>query len=139
MSGAGGGDGEGDGAGPGGLGTYGVLWGIKGGPGVPGDGAGDTENEIHTITNQIEAPVLLKRVQPDYPHLAVLARREGDVILEGVIGLDGRIESIRVLHSVPLLDEAALHAVRQWVYTPARMSGRPVRVFLTIKITFRVD
>ena len=58
------------------------------------------------------------------------------MILEAVIGTDGRITEARVLRSIPLLDQAALDAVRQWVYTPTTLSGTPVAVVITVTVTF---
>jgi protein TonB len=76
---------------------------------------------------QIQAPALVKRVPPVYPPLAVSAQVQGVVILEATVGRDGHVEAVEVLRSIPLLDKAAIGAVRQW-YTPrcfstARRSG----------------
>jgi periplasmic protein TonB len=67
---------------------------------------------------QIQEPALVKRVPPVYPPIAVSAKVQGVVILEATVGRDGRVEAIEVLRSVPLLDRAAIDAVRQWVYAP---------------------
>ena len=50
---------------------------------------------------------------------------QGVVILEAVIGADGKVQDLRVLRSIPLLDEAALAAVRDWEYTPTLLNGEP--------------
>lgn len=84
----------------------------------------------------IEPPVLIHRVEPAYPAIARLGGIEGLVILEGVIAADGRIESLNLVKSILALDPAALSAVRQWVYTPARRGGVPVRVRVTIRVQF---
>ena len=55
------------------------------------------------------------------------------------IGEDGRVQQARVLRSVQLLDEAALTAVRQWVFTPTRLNGEPVPVVMTVTVTFRLQ
>ena len=73
------------------------------------------------------------------PQIALSARREGTVIVEAIIGEDGRVQQARVLRSVPLLDEAALTAVRQWVFTPTRLNGEPVPVVMTVTVTFRIQ
>ena len=79
------------------------------------------------------------RIEPDYPEIARRARIEGFVILEVVIGTDGRIERIQTLKSEPLLEEAARKAVSRWVYRPALQHGRPVKVFATIRVEFRLN
>jgi protein TonB len=75
-------------------------------------------------------------VSPRYPPVAQSARIEGVVILETVIDVQGRVESARVLRSVPLLDQAALDAVRQWRFTPARLNGEAVPVVMTVTVNF---
>jgi len=77
-------------------------------------------------------------VRPVYPPLAQAGRVEGTVVLEAVINERGTIERIKVLRSVPLLDAAAVDAVRQWRYTPTLLNGVPVGVLMTIYITFSV-
>jgi protein TonB len=88
---------------------------------------------------QIQPPRKLKDVAPIYPQIALSARREGTVIVEAIIGEDGRVQQARVLRSVQLLDEAALTAVRQWVFTPTRLNGEPVPVVMTVTVTFRLQ
>ncbi len=58
------------------------------------------------------------------------------VILEAVIGVDGKVTNAQVLRSIPLLDQAALDAVRQWQYTPTLLNGAPVPVIMTVTVTF---
>jgi protein TonB len=61
---------------------------------------------------------------------------QGVVILEAIIGQDGRILDARVLRSIPLLDQAALDAVKQWEYTPTLLNGVPVPVIMTVTVQF---
>jgi protein TonB len=58
------------------------------------------------------------------------------VILEAVIGEDGAVSSARVLRSIPLLDQAALDAVRQWRYEPTLLNGVPTPVIMTVTVNF---
>ena len=58
--------------------------------------------------------------------------------LEAVIGPDGRVTDVKVLRSVPLLDEAALNAVRQWTYTPTLLNGLAVPVIMTVTVNFQL-
>jgi protein TonB len=87
----------------------------------------------------IREPQKLVNVQPLYPEAARAARVEGIVIIEAVIAPDGTVRDARVLRSRPLLDEAALHAVRQWRYTPTLLNGVPVPVIVTVTVNFRLQ
>jgi protein TonB len=55
-----------------------------------------------------------------------------------VIGIDGKVADAKVLRSIPLLDQAALAAVRQWEYTPTLLNGVPVPVIMTVTVTFNL-
>jgi periplasmic protein TonB len=87
----------------------------------------------------IKAPARTKYVAPAYPELARRARVQGIVIIEAMIGADGRVEQARVGRSQPLLDDAALAAVRQWEYTPTLLNGRPTPVIMTVTVVFRLQ
>ena len=87
----------------------------------------------------IKAPTQIAKVQPNYPADALAARVQGIVILEALIGVDGSVTDAKVLRSVPLLDQAAINAVRQWRYTPTLMNGAPVPVVMTVTVTFNLD
>jgi protein TonB len=86
-----------------------------------------------------ELPRKIVDVHPLYPEMARSARVEGTVILEAVLDTSGHVTQLRVLKSVPLLDQAALDAVRQWKYTPSIYYGRPVSVLLTITVRFTLQ
>jgi periplasmic protein TonB len=84
----------------------------------------------------VRAPKLVRRVEPDYPKVAQEARIEGTVILEATTDIYGRVAAVRVLRSVALLDAAAVDAVRQWVYEPLLVNGRPRPVTFTVTVRF---
>jgi protein TonB len=88
------------------------------------------------VGGNIRQPTQLRRVNPIYPAEAQAARVQGVVILEAVIGVDGRVEDARVLRSIPLLDQAAIDAVQQWEYTPTLLNGAPVPVIMTVTVQF---
>jgi TonB family protein len=125
--GSGGGIGAGNGAGlgegdGGGIGQ-GSGGGTGGGPYQPGSG--------------IEPPVLVREVRASYTTEARRRALEGDVVLEVVVGREGRVTSARVLQGLGAgLDERALDAVRQWRFTPARRQGVPVDVVVTVSVEF---
>lgn len=90
------------------------------------------------VGGQIQAPGLIHRVAPEYPLIAVKARVQGTVILEATVDERGRVQSTRVLRSIPLLDDAALEAVRQWGYSPLLLNGEPCPFILTVTVSFRL-
>jgi periplasmic protein TonB len=120
-------------------GPFGDGSGTPGGSGAGPSGNGDDPNasSVLTLTGDMVRPVLLTKVEPVYPTTARIARMEGRVTVEAVIGLDGRVESAEVIASTsPLFDDAALDAVRRWRYRPALMNGRPVRVYYKFAVGF---
>jgi len=88
------------------------------------------------IHQGIRQPTRILDAQPIYPVIAQSARVQGVVILEAVVGADGRVREARVLRSIPLLDQAALDAVRKWVYTPTLLNGVPIPIVMTVTVTF---
>ena len=111
-----------------------------GGSGGGDLGGGGNGDEILPVVGDVRAPVLLERVEPDYPESARRARLQGIVILEATITTSGEVQEVRVLKSVnPLLDEAAVRAVRVWRYRPATLNGRAVPVYLTVTVRFGID
>jgi protein TonB len=60
------------------------------------------------------------------------------VIIEAVVDRDGRVEDLKVLRSIPLLDAAALDAVRQWRYAPLLLNGQPARFVVTVTVSFQL-
>jgi protein TonB len=88
------------------------------------------------IGGDIKEPKKLRDVKPAYPEIAQAAGVQGIVILETVIDVDGTVRDAKVLRSVPLLDQAALDAVRQWVFTPTVFNGVPVPVIMTVTVNF---
>ena len=91
------------------------------------------------VGGDITAPALVSRVQPEYPPLAVSARVQGVVILEAVVDREGRVEEVKILRSIPLLDAAAAAAVRQWRYSPLLLNGTPQRFVLTVTVSFSLN
>ena len=87
----------------------------------------------------IQAPRKIVDVAPIYPSLARMAHVEGVVILEAVIDARGNVESVRVLRSIPQLDQAAADAVRQWRFTPARLNTETVPVVMTVTVNFTLQ
>ena len=84
----------------------------------------------------MQAPRKVTHVDPGYPRVAQAAHVEGTVILEAIIDASGAVTSVRVLRSIPLLDQAAVDAVRGWKFTPTLLNGVPVPIALTVTVRF---
>ena len=91
------------------------------------------------IGGEVKAPALIGRVEPEYPPIAVRAQVQGVVILEAIVDPHGRVEDVRVLRSIPLLDKAAITAVRQWRYSPLLLNGTAERFVLTVTVSFSLS
>jgi protein TonB len=89
-----------------------------------------------TVTSDVQAAKLIRKVQPVYPRLAIIARLSGTVRLTGIIGKDGLIQQLQVIDGPPLLVQAAVDAVRQWVYRPTMLNNKPVEVIAPIIVNF---
>ncbi len=87
---------------------------------------------------QMRPPKLFKKVAPIYPEIAREAHIEGPVVIEATTDIYGRVVSWKVLHSIPLLDQAALDAVRQWIYEPLIINGKPRGVIFTVTVRFQL-
>ena len=87
----------------------------------------------------MKTPVKIVDVPPIYPTIARSAHIQGVVILEAVLDAKGRVESVRVLRSMPTLDQAAVDAVQQWRFTPALLNGQPVPVVMTVTVNFTLQ
>ena len=61
---------------------------------------------------------------------------QGVVILETTIDIHGQVSDARVLRSIPMLDQAAIDAVRQWAFTPTYLNGMAVPVIMTVTVNF---
>jgi periplasmic protein TonB len=80
----------------------------------------------------------LYQPSPVYPPLATMARVQGTVVLQAIIGTDGTIKDLKVLSGHPLLVRAALEAVKTWRYQPTLLNTEPVEVLTEINVTFKL-
>jgi periplasmic protein TonB len=124
----------------------GVPGGVEGG--VPGGVVGGVVGGLPDappppqavrVGGQIKEPKKLKNVNPAYPDIAKQARVQGVVILECTISPQGKVTDVKVLRGIPLLDAAAIEAVKQWVYSPTLLNGVPVPVIMTVTVNFRLS
>jgi protein TonB len=79
-----------------------------------------------------ELPETITKVQPENPSCGA----QGTVLIQALVGKDGRVKDTRVVGSIPCLDEAARSAVRQWVFKPALAKGSPVAVWVAVPVRF---
>jgi TonB family protein len=91
------------------------------------------------VGGEIRAPQKVYNVSPVYPQEAQDARVQGIVIIEAKIAADGSVAEAWVLRSIPMLDGAALDAVRQWRYSPTLLNGAPVPVIMTVTVNFTLS
>ena len=94
---------------------------------------------VYRVGGDIPPPRKTKDTKPDYPREAQDKRIQGVVIMEVVIGPNGKVRDARVLRSVPGLDQAALAAVRKWEYAPTQRNGVAVPVLMTVNIGFTLN
>lgn len=88
------------------------------------------------VGGAIKAPKKIRHVDPVYPRIAAVAHVQGIVVLECLLSPEGRVAEVKVLQGIPLLDEAAVQAVRQWVFTPTLFNGVPVPAIMTVNVRF---
>ena len=79
---------------------------------------------------------LISRKDPEYPVLAKQSRAQGEVILTATIGVDGKVKDVKVVSGHPLLRNAAVTAVKQWVYKATILNGKPVESETRITLNF---
>ena len=104
------------------------------GPVVP-----DNPATKHPPVSVLEQGVVLTRVQPVYPHIAIVNRIQGPVHLHAVIAANGNLEALRVLDGHPMLAQAALEAVRQWRFRPYALNGKPIEVQTEVTVNFTLN
>lgn len=91
------------------------------------------------VGGNIKTPTKIQHVSPVYPQEAQDARVSGMVIIEVMIDAEGNVSDARVLRSIPMLDQAALDAVKQWRFTPTLLNGAPVTVLMTVTVNFTLQ
>ncbi len=115
----------------------GVLGGVIGGMGAPPPPK--PKSGPLRVGGNVQAAKIINRVQPVYPPLARQTRISGTVRLHAIISKDGTIQQLEVVSGHPLLQQAALDAVRQWRYQPTLLNGDPVEVDTTIDVIFSLN
>jgi protein TonB len=118
-----------------GAGTAGgVVGGVPGG--TAGGVVGGVPGGVRGGASAVQEARLIRRVEPVYPPLARQARVAGTVRVETTIGVDGRVKTATAISGPPLLRQAAVEAVTQWVYRPGLLNGQPVEVPTQVDVRF---
>jgi TonB family protein len=95
-----------------------------------------TADQVYEFIAVDVKPVVSTDTQPVYPQSAIDAGIEGTVVVSIVIGADGSVTSAEIFSSIPQLDNAALRAARNKVFSPGMVGGAPVRTKMNIPVTF---
>lgn len=105
---------------------------------TPGDPIPEGKN-VFKVGGAVKPPRVKKAPDPKYPDLARGLRREGLVVLWGVVREDGKLHDVRVARPVGLgFEEQAVEAVKSWEFEPSTKDGKPVAVQINVEINFRL-
>ncbi len=100
----------------------------------------DADDTVYKTGGDVEEPVEISRTQPTYPEEARKNHIEGLVVIESIIDQKGAVTAAKVVKSPDdLLSNAAVAAVQTWKYKPATKNGQPVKVYLTVTVTFKLQ
>jgi protein TonB len=88
-----------------------------------------------------EMPVPVRMVNPEYPRIAQEAGVSGRVIAHVLVSRAGRVLDVKIDpdHSIPMLNDAAVQAVRQWAFKPALVNDRPIEVWVAVPFNFSLQ
>jgi protein TonB len=124
----------------------GVLGGIIGGipavappPPPPPPVKKDVTPTRIKVGGNVQGAMILKKIAPQYPALAKSARVSGVVHLQAIIAKDGTIQQLHSAGGPALLIQAAMDAVKTWIYKPTMLNGEPVQVETTIDVNFTLN
>ncbi|MGH9647972.1 MAG: energy transducer TonB [Bryobacteraceae bacterium] len=90
------------------------------------------------VGGDVKPPIKVKDVKPVYPDIARQTRTQGVVVVELTVGVTGKVDSAKVVKSLPMLDNAALEAVKKWEYKPTVIDGKATPVIMTTAVIFKL-
>lgn len=109
--------------------------GVGSGHGGPGVGAGFFTPGIDGVSK----PTAIYTPEPEFSEEARKAKYQGAVMIDAIIGTDGRVHNARIVRSLGMgLDEKAMEIVRLWKFDPGKKDGRPVPVQMGLEIDFNL-
>ena len=91
------------------------------------------------VASELQQAKLVNNPMPVYPVLAKRGRVEGTVRLTATISKDGSVEKVETVSGHPILEQAAVEAVRKWKYRPTVLNGETVEVVTTIDVVFKLS
>lgn len=117
---------------------------------TPGVAAGDGDNivvappsdDMPALGEYVyveELPEAITKVPPEYPDIARQANVDGTVMMQVLVGKDGKVKDAKVVKSVAMLDAAAVAAVKQWIFKPALSNNKPVAVWVAVPMKFTLN
>ena len=118
----------------------GVPWGSETGVGVDGPPASEqvTGGPL-PVAGDVKAPIVVRRVQPIYPRVALMGRMNGTVVVQCIIDRNGQVRDTRVVRSTfGAFDQPAVDAVKQWVFAAGSLHGQAVDTIFELTVSFRV-
>jgi protein TonB len=121
------------------TGSFDVVWAPERGVSVLVSPSPESDRlpELGEYVQVDELPEALTKVKPEIPMTTGKESLvEGTVLVQALVGKDGRVKDTKVIKSVPFLDDAAVAAVRKWVFKPASSGGKPVAVWVAVPISF---
>jgi len=91
------------------------------------------------VGDNLQEPKLMKKIAPSYPPLARSLRIEGSVRFTATIRKDGTVANVQLVSGHKMLVQPATDAVKQWLYRPAVLNGKPVEVSTQIDVKFTLN
>ena len=91
------------------------------------------------ISSRVVEGLLIRKTMPTYPPIAKATGTQGTVVLQATIARNGTIENLRMVSGPTLLQQAALDAVKNWLYRPYLLNGEPVEVETTVNVVFKLQ
>lgn len=89
----------------------------------------------------VTVPILINEIRPSYPPMAKKLRAQGMVTLNILVGIDGNVDDVKILNVSRAglgFEKSAEKAVRQWHYKPATKNGTRVRMWLPVRVPFKM-
>ena len=91
------------------------------------------------IGGDVKTARLISQVAPLYPAMAKSQHVSGNVVIDALIDVSGRVTTMKIISGPALLHQAAKDALHQWKYQPASLDGKPVPMHLTVTLQFRIQ
>ncbi len=91
------------------------------------------------VSGGVQQARLISSVSPAYPAFARSMGLQGDITIDALIDATGKVTTMKPLSGPVPLQQAAMDALRQWNYEPARLDGRPVSTHLSVTVKFRLN